>query len=112
MKADNILIVNTFGIGDVLFSTPLIKEIKRNLPEARVHFLCNRRNVDLLKNDPDIASVIVFEKDEFRECFKQSRMRFVGKLAGLIREIRRLDIDVAIDITLNYQMNIILILAD
>lgn len=111
MKFNNILIVNTFGIGDVLFSTPLLKEIKRNLPHANIHFLCNRRNFDLLKNDPDVSSILIYEKDDFRKYFKESKIKFFKELVNFIRNIKKLKIDIAIDLTLNYQMSIILILA-
>ena len=35
---------NTFGIGDVLFTTPLIKNIKRAYPTAEIHYLANSRS--------------------------------------------------------------------
>lgn len=111
MKFNNILIINTFGIGDVLFSTPLLKEIKGHLPHANIHFLCNRRNLDLLKNDPDISTILIYEKDDFRKYIKESKIRFFKALAKLISDIKKLNIDIAIDLSLNYQMSIILILA-
>lgn len=111
MKLDNILIVNTFGIGDVLFSTPLLREIKRNLPHSKIHFICNRRNLDLLKNNPDIESILVFEKDDYRKAKKKSWIEFARKIVNFVRHIKKLDIDVAIDLTLNYQMNLFLIVA-
>jgi len=111
MKLSNILIINTFGIGDVLFSTPLIREIGRNLPDSSIHFICNRRNLDMLKNDPHLKEIIVYEKDDFRDTLKVSKIAFLKKMVNFIKEIRRLKIDAAIDLTLNHQMSIILILA-
>jgi heptosyltransferase-2 len=111
LKLDNILIVNTFGIGDVLFSTPLIEEIKRSLPRSNIHYICNRRNLDLLKNNPYLTSVLVFEKDDFRQAKAISRWEFVKMLVDFVKKIKDLRADVAIDLTLNYQMSIFLILA-
>ncbi|MCQ9207714.1 MAG: glycosyltransferase family 9 protein, partial [Omnitrophica bacterium] len=111
MKPRNILIVNTFGIGDVLFSTPLIRELKRNFPGSNVHYLCNRRNFDLLKNNPDIKSIIVFEKDDFRNVFKRSKIEFFRRFSNFVKKIKKLKADVAIDLTLNYQMSLLLLLA-
>jgi heptosyltransferase II len=111
LKLDNILIVNTFGIGDVLFSTPLVEEIKRNLPQSNIHYICNRRNLDLLKNSPYLKSVLVFEKDDFRQARARSQWEFIKMLFGFVKKIKDLRADVAIDLTLNYQMSIFLILA-
>jgi len=111
LKLDNILIINTFGIGDVLFSTPLIEEIKRNLPGSNIHYICNRRNLDLLKNSPYLKSVLVFEKDDFRQAKARSRWEFIRMLFDFVKKIRGLHADVAIDLTLNYQMSIFLMLA-
>ena len=111
MNLDNILIVNTFGIGDVLFSTPLVEEIKRSLPRSKIHYICNRRNLDLLKNSPYLKSVLVFEKDDFRQARARSGWEFIRMLFDFVKKIKELHADVAVDLTLNYQMNIFLILA-
>ena len=111
MRIRNVLIVNTFGIGDVLFSTPLVRGIKENFPETGVHYICNRRNTTLLRNDPEIESVIVYEKDDFRLALKESKIKGIKKIARFIKKIKDLNIDVAIDLTLNYQMRIVLMLA-
>ncbi|MBI3319037.1 MAG: glycosyltransferase family 9 protein, partial [Candidatus Omnitrophica bacterium] len=48
-----ILIVNPFGIGDVLFSTPLVRAIRRAFPPAHVAYLCNRRTEEILRRNPN-----------------------------------------------------------
>lgn len=111
MKLDNIIVVNTFGIGDVLFTTPLLKEIKRNLPDSKIHFMCNKRNFELLKNDPDITNILIYEKDDLRNDFKKSKLKFLKNLFGLISDIKKINVDAAIDLTLNYQTNLVLMLS-
>ena len=106
-----ILIVNTFGIGDVLFSTPLIRQIRQNLPYAKIYYICNKRNYTLLKNDPELADVLIYEKDDFRNAYEGSKIAFIKKMISFIRQIRGLRIDAAIDLSLNYQMSLILALA-
>ena len=34
-----ILLINPFGIGDVLFSTPLIRILKDNFPESALYYI-------------------------------------------------------------------------
>jgi len=110
-KINNILVVNTFGIGDVLFSTPLIRHIRENLPAAKIYYICNRRNYDLLKNDPELADILIYEKDDFREAYGNSKIAFIQKMISLIGRIKKLRIDTAIDLSLNHQMSVILALA-
>ena len=45
-----ILIVNTFGIGDVLFTTPFIRNLKRHFPKASISYLANRRAAPILES--------------------------------------------------------------
>ena len=47
-----ILLINPFGIGDVLFTTSVIKAIKENNPENFLGFWCNERVKPILKNNP------------------------------------------------------------
>lgn len=110
-RSNNILIVNTFGIGDVLFSTPLIRQVRENLPASKIYYICNRRNYDLLKNDPELTDVLIYEKDEFREAYEKSKIGFIKKLIHFIRAVKKLHIDSAIDLSLNHQMSVILMLA-
>ena len=52
-----ILIINTFGIGDVLFTTPLISNVKRAYPATIIHYLTNPRSSDVLKHNPKIEKI-------------------------------------------------------
>ena len=38
-----VLIINPFGIGDVLFTTPVIRAVKEYDPHAFVGYWCNER---------------------------------------------------------------------
>ncbi|OGW75379.1 MAG: hypothetical protein A2Z72_02910 [Omnitrophica bacterium RBG_13_46_9] len=104
----SILIINTFGIGDVLFSTPLIRAVKNYMPLARVDFMCNKRCQCILQNNRHIDDVIIFEKDEFRNAFKSSKVGFIRKILEFTREIKRKKYDLAIDLSLGYQISLLL----
>ena len=85
----HIIIVNLFGIGDVLFSTPLVRALKKEFPEARIDYMCNRRCECILQNNENIENVIVFEKDEFRTEFRNSKIAFIKKVGDLIKIIKK-----------------------
>jgi ADP-heptose:LPS heptosyltransferase len=63
-----VLIANIFGIGDVLFTTPIIANLKQVYPDIEISYLCNGRVKDIISNDPGIDEVFVYEKDDIICC--------------------------------------------
>ncbi|MGB2706243.1 MAG: lipopolysaccharide heptosyltransferase II [Candidatus Omnitrophota bacterium] len=103
-----ILIINTFGIGDVLFSTPMIRALKAHIPGASIDAMCNERGRYVLQHNRDIDRIIIFEKDDFRDAFRKSKLHFVRKLFKFIKEIKRGKYDLAIDLSLGHQISMLL----
>ncbi len=110
-KYDAFLIINPFGIGDVLFTTPLIRNLADCFPQARIYYLANRKTAPLLVNHPLISKVFVYERSEFAAEEKKSRLAGLKKYAGFIKEIRNEKIDAAIDLSLNTPFGFIAMLA-
>ena len=96
----NIFIINPFGIGDVLFTTPLIESLSARIEGSRIGFLCNRRTEPLLRANPKIKWVFVYEKDELRALWKGSKSGYFKKLFALARDIREKKFDAVIDLSL------------
>ena len=103
-----ILIVNPFGIGDVLFSTPLISNLKAALPESYIGYICNIRAKDALLGNPQIDDIFIFEKDGYRKLWKQSKFRCVKKFVLFFRQIKRRRFTLAIDLSLGHQYTLFL----
>ena len=97
------LVINPFGIGDVLFSTPLIRVIKENFPQASISYLCNRRTQAVLKNHPLITETIVYERDEFEEERRRSKLAWARMFFKFIADIKRQKPEVCLDLSLNSQ---------
>lgn len=98
--ARRVLIVNPFGIGDVLFTTPLVQALRRAFPEAYLGYLCNRRTEPILRENPDLDALFIYEKDEWRDLQRQSAWRGLRYLAGLLQQVRRARFDLAVDLSL------------
>ena len=64
MLMKKILVANIFGIGDVLFTTPLIASIKKEIPGVSVDYLCNARTKAIVEKDPDVDDIFVYEKEK------------------------------------------------
>jgi len=88
-----ILIINPYGIGDVLFTTPVISNLRRAYPQAYMAYLANRRTADFLKSNPDIQQVFVYERDEF--------VGHYPKYLELFSSIKRQAFDVVFDFSIN-----------
>jgi len=102
-RPKSFLIINPFGIGDVLFSLPLIKSLKENFPSSKIFYLCNRRTEPILKDNPLINKTFVYERDEFEAVKKVSKISWIKKIWSIITEIKTENIDIAIDLSLNSQ---------
>ena len=106
----SILIVNPFGIGDVLFTTPLVRAVRGAFPESRIGYLCNRRTESILRGNPHLNELFVYERDEVVRVWRTSRWEWVRLLARFIRRIRRARFDLVIDLSLGERYALILLL--
>jgi len=109
--AKKILIFNPFGIGDVLFTTPLARNLKNRIPGVSLSYMCNRRVEPILKSSPLFDNVFVFEKDEWRALAKHSKILFWKNLFAFFNAIRREKFDVVFDFSLNAQYGLFLKMA-
>ena len=98
---DRILIINPFGIGDVLFTTPLIANLRLAYPNAKITYLANRRTADILQANPQIAQVVVYERDEFVAVYQRNPLAFVKKWMDLGHQIKQEGFDVVFDFSMN-----------
>ncbi|MBN3040300.1 MAG: hypothetical protein JW867_04170, partial [Candidatus Omnitrophica bacterium] len=103
MRIKRILIFNPFGIGDVLFSTPLVRNLKDSFPEAKITYLCNRRTLPILKGNIFIDELLVFEKDEWRALARDSKINFIKHFFSFRNQIRQGNFDILFDLSLNPQ---------
>ncbi len=96
-----ILIFNPFGIGDVLFTTPLIRNIKEHLPSSYIGYISNRRTFPLLEDNIFLDKVFIFEKDEWRKDLRRSKVSFLKRAVSFWRNIKKEKYDVVFDLSLN-----------
>lgn len=98
-----ILIINPFGIGDVLFTTPLIRNLKEAFPKSKIGFLCNRRTEPIIRNHTNIDWTFVYERDEFEDVKKRSKLLWLKKYVRFMNDIREKHFDIAFDLSLSSQ---------
>lgn len=57
-----ILVVRTDRLGDVILSTPVIKNLRSAFPKAFIAFVCRPYTRDVLEGNPGLDEVIVYDK--------------------------------------------------
>jgi ADP-heptose:LPS heptosyltransferase len=77
-----ILVVNTTGIGDTIFCTAPIADLRESFPRAEIDLFVDRRRVSLVENNPRLTRVITYQGK-----FK--------RLRTTIRLLREMDYDIA-----------------
>jgi len=75
---EKILIIQTAFPGDVILTLPLLQVLKKNYPESKIDFLCIPAASVLLKNNPYVNDVIVYDK----------RNSDTGSFISLVRSLR------------------------
>lgn len=89
IRPDNILLIATRQIGDVLLTTPLIRSLRHAYPTATIDILIYRHCADILVGNPDCNQrILVSEYPDFKEYLALGRRIFrcydlaVSTLAG------------------------------
>ncbi len=102
----SILIVNPFGIGDVLFATPMVRALRLGLPESRITFVCNARTLELVETNRHLSGVLVFDSGEFKQRWRTSRREAWRLLRGMWAALHQLRCDLLIDLSLEGRYSI------
>ncbi|KAF0126563.1 MAG: heptosyltransferase III [Elusimicrobia bacterium] len=61
-----ILVIVYKGIGDVLLTTPLLRALKKNIPDSRLYFLTRRPSRKILESNPRLSGVFYREERPLR----------------------------------------------
>jgi lipopolysaccharide heptosyltransferase II len=81
------LIIRLSSVGDIVLSTPLIRGLRRRMPQAEIHYLVRSDYADLLRGNPYLSRLIEFPQGAT-----------LGDLVGLRSAIRREGYDCIVDI--------------
>ncbi|MCX5677925.1 MAG: glycosyltransferase family 9 protein [Candidatus Omnitrophica bacterium] len=108
MKIKKILIINPFGIGDVLFSTPLVEILKSRYRDCFIGYVCNKRSYEVIRSNPKIDKFFIYEKDDYRKAWERSKMGCLRLIWDFLMTLMRERFNIAIDLSLGYQYSLLL----
>lgn len=90
-----ILVIRRDNIGDLACTTPAIAALRKHYPEAEIAALVNSYNAEVLKGNPNLDQVFVYQKLKHAGGIA-SRFKAVCDRLKLIAELRRWKTDVTI----------------
>lgn len=59
---EKILVINLMYLGDLLFTTPLLRTLRFNYPAAKIDLLVDKKNQDVVLYNPHISELIAIDK--------------------------------------------------
>ena len=102
MKAglQNILVIQTAFLGDVVLATALVEKLRQQYPESAIDMLVRKGNESLLTGHPHLREVLVFDKKDKTRSLRQ-----------LIRTVRRQRYDLVVNAQRFFSSGLIAVLS-
>ena len=100
MASKRYLVVNPFGIGDVIFTMPLVESLRVQDPGAFIGFVCNERTFELVRMNTAIDRTYIFNRDRIRKLWKKNLFLFYRKLSAFLALLKEDRFDVLVDLSL------------
>lgn len=84
------LIIRFSSIGDIVLTSPVVRCLKKQYPEAEIHFLTKKRNADLLQANPHIDQLKLYDTSitELITELKAERYNYIIDLHSNLRSLR------------------------
>jgi heptosyltransferase-2 len=77
-EINKVLIIQTAFLGDVILTLSIVQVLNKHKPALQIDFLCIPETADILKNNPNINDVILYDKRQHKGLSKLFRL--TGKL--------------------------------
>ncbi|MDE2875652.1 MAG: glycosyltransferase family 9 protein [Gemmatimonadota bacterium] len=96
--ARRILVVRLSARGDVVLSSPLAGALRCRCPAAHIAWAVEERTADVIRHNPHLDEVIVWERAEWKRLLRTGRWgAFLGAAADFFGALRDRRFEVAID---------------
>jgi ADP-heptose:LPS heptosyltransferase len=87
-----ILIIRLSSLGDILLSTPFLRQVRLTFPQAKIDYLVKEEFKDILEENPHINNLILFSREDtsknlfaIRENLKQKKYDYIFDLHNNLR---------------------------
>lgn len=111
-RVERILVVELWGLGDVVLMTPLLSALREELPSAHITLLAKPFARTLLQESGLVDEVVAFDFPWTSHHQKYSPARYSPRdLGALFRELRRMRFDVSLDARRDIRSNVVTFLS-
>ena len=101
------LIINPFGIGDVLFTTPVIKALRQEYPDSFIGYWSNLRVEPILESNPQVNKVFALSRGDLKKIYQESFFKGVWSAIKLVWEIKKEHFDICLDFSLDHRYSLL-----
>ncbi len=91
-----ILIIRFSSIGDIVLTTPVIRCLKQQLPDAEIHYVTKSQYAGILQNNPYISKVHILDKSALQTGLRLHKENFTSVI-DLHNNLRSIQLRAAID---------------
>src|SRR3954452_24159193 len=85
-----VLLWKVGALGDVVMTTPLVRQLRARLPDARIDYLVGHSSRAVLEGNPHLSAVLEFDEQILLRAQ-------AGRLAAIIRKLRGYDVVYVLD---------------
>ena len=82
-----ILDIRFSSIGDIVLTTPVIRCLKTQLPDAEIHYLTKKQNLSLLQENPFLDRIWLYDHN-FKELLPQLKAENFDFIVDLHKNVR------------------------
>lgn len=91
----NILIIKPSSLGDIVLALPALTALRRSFPEAKITWLVRPEFADLLRGNPDLNEIILFDRRLLGKSWYKPKA--FAEFMRLLRRLRRERFDLVFD---------------
>jgi len=102
-----LLIINPFGIGDVLFTTPVIRAIKEKYPDSFIGYWCNLRVKPLLKDNARINKIFALSRGDIKKLYQESFFKGFSNFLKLAFSLKKERFNICLDFSLDHRYSLL-----
>ena len=93
-----ILVIKQTSLGDVLHATAVLRSIRKTYPEARLDFLTSTTAADILRYNPGIDQLLLFDRYRVKRDWWRHPVWALTHIRETARTVRLEQYDLAIDL--------------
>ena len=101
------LIINPFGIGDVLFTTPVVKALRKEYPDSFIGYWSNLRVSPILESNPQINKVFALSRGDLKKIYQESFFKGIWLAVKLVWKIKKEHFDICLDFSLDHRYSLL-----